>query len=88
MGGMRSVGPGGGQRRRGQHPFALILAIKLVEKITQLQHKPPLTLALIAGMSALHLSPDFFDWRWLTEGHDLVESVCIFPAFMLDTFYR
>ncbi|CAM9243087.1 unnamed protein product [Pylaiella littoralis] len=98
QGGMRDFRRGGGGRR-GNNSYALILAMKLIHQISQLRRKPPLTLALMAGMSALHLKPDLFegllavgngifDWGWLAGGFDLVRSVCLHPASMFDTFER
>ncbi|CAB1104864.1 unnamed protein product [Ectocarpus sp. CCAP 1310/34] len=98
-GGMRDYGGGGGDGRgRSRQPWALILALRLVHQISQLRHKPPLTLALMAGMSALHLKPDIFEdlfyskgvfeWSWLTGGFDHIRNVCLLPASILDTYER
>lgn len=98
-GGMRDFrGGGGGGRGRGRQPYALYLAMQLVYRISQLRHKPPLTLALMAGMCAIHLKPDLFEdlvggkgmfeWSWLTGGFDHVRSVCLYPASMLESYER
>lgn len=94
QGGMRDYGRGGG-RRGNRQPFAVILALRLLHKISQLQHKPPLTLALMAGMSALHLKPDLFQdllgsagmWSWL-RGFDNVRNLCLLPGSIVGTFER
>lgn len=96
-GGMRDFGGGGG-RGRGRQPYAIYLAMQLLYRISQLRHKPPLTLALMAGMCALHLKPDLFEdlvggkgmfqWSWLTGGFDHVRSVCLYPAAMLESYER
>lgn len=95
-GGMRDYGGGGGRRGRGRQPYAMILALRLLYQISQLQHKPPLTLALMAGMSALHLKPDIvgdlfgskgmFEWSWLTGGFDHIRDLCLLPSSILDTY--
>ncbi|CAM9230190.1 unnamed protein product [Hapterophycus canaliculatus] len=94
-GGQRDYGRGGG-RRDNRQPYALILAMQLLHQISQLQHKPPLTLAMMAGMSALHLKPDLFQdlfgssgmWSWLTGDYNHVRSVCLLPASIIGTFER
>ncbi|CAM9282021.1 unnamed protein product [Scytosiphon promiscuus] len=96
-GGMRDYGQGGG-RRGNRQPYALILAMRLLHQISQLQHKPPLTLALMAAMTAIHLKPDLFEdllgsagmfqWSWLSGGSGHVRSVCFLPASIFDTFQR
>lgn len=96
-GGMRDYGrEGGGQRNR--QPYVLMLAMRLLHQIAQLQHKPPLTLALMAGMTALHLKPDsfqdllggagMFQWSWLSGGFDHVRNVCFLPSSIIGTFER
>lgn len=97
LGGMRDFGAG---RRRGyRHPYAVILALQLIHWISNLRRKPPLTLALMAGMSVFHLKPDLlgdmlvggrgvFQWSWLSGGIDHVRSVCLLPAAVLDSYER
>lgn len=93
-GGMRNYG--GGRGRGGGQPYAIYLAMQLVYRISQLRRKPPLTMALMAGMCVIHLKPALFDslmggsgtseWSWLTGGH--VRSVCLYPASMLESYER
>ena len=100
--GLRNYGARG--RGRGGHtqPYFVLLMLRLLYKISSLQRKPPLTLALMAGMSVLHLKPYLLEavvgggggafssfagnWNWLSV--DPVRSVCLMPATMLDTFER
>ena len=42
-----------GGRRGGIDPFLLTLVLQLVQQIQQLERKPPVTLGLMVGMSAL-----------------------------------
>lgn len=93
---------GAGRRRRGHHqqPYAVILALQLVQQIANLRRKPPLTLALIAGMAVLHIRPDlvedlvggatgkFGGSSWFGGGFDLVRGACLLPASMLDAYAR
>lgn len=93
---------GAGRRGRGYHrqPYAVILALRLVQQIANLRRKPPLTLALIAGMAVLHLRPDVFEdlvggaagkfggSSWFDGGFDLVRGACLLPASMLDAYER
>lgn len=100
-------GLGAGRRGRGRgynrQPYAVILALQLVQQIANLRRKPPLTLALMAGMTVLHLKPDLFEdlvggtaaegtfgWSssWFGGGTDLVRSFCLLPASMLDAYVR
>lgn len=74
--------------RRGYDAYALILGMRLVHYISHLGRKPPLTLALMAGMSVLHLKPELFEGLFTAGGFDYVRSVCLYPAFMFDTFER
>ena len=39
-----------GGRRRGTDPYAVLLLVQLGQQIAQLERKPPVTLAVIAGM--------------------------------------
>lgn len=93
---------GGGRRGRGYHrqPYAVILAVQLVQQIANLRRKPPLTLAMIAGMTVLHLRPDVFEdlvggaavkfgrSSRFDGGFDLVQGACLLPASMLDAYAR
>eukprot|EP00903_Cladosiphon_okamuranus_P006869 g6690.t1 len=92
-GGMRDYGVGRG--RRGREPYAVYLAMRILYKISQLRRKPPLTLALMAGMCAIHLMPDLLGdlvggrrSSWFTGGIDHVQRVCLYPAAMLDSYQR
>ena len=96
-GGIRNYGEGGGRGGR-RLPLAIYLAMQLLYRISQLRRKPPLTLALMAGMCAIHLKPSLFDdvvggkgmfeWSWLVGGFDHVRSVCLYPASMLESYER
>lgn len=63
---MFGLGPAGAglrnfrtQRRGGgRQPYAVLLAVRLLHTIANLERKPPITLALMAGMSLFHLKPD------------------------------
>ena len=46
-----------GNRRRGRgiDPYIMLLAMRLLQQIQQLPYKPPVTLALMGGMTAIHL---------------------------------
>ena len=46
----------GGDRHR--NPWFIVMGLQLVQKIVNLPRKPPLTIALMAGMTALHLAPE------------------------------
>lgn len=96
---MRDFRGGGGRGGgRGRQPYAIYLAVELLYRISQLRHKPLLTLGLMAGMCALHLKPDLFEdifgakgmfqWSWLTGGFDHLRSVCLYPASMLESYER
>lgn len=50
----------GSRRDRIRNPWFVIFALNLVQKIVDLPRKPPLTLALMAGMAALYLTPEVF----------------------------
>ena len=92
-----------GARRRGRvgsrQPYFLLLVLQLLHKISNLRQKPPVTLALMAGMSALHLKPDLieamigggagaFASKWRFFSVDYVRQVCMMPAIMFETFER
>lgn len=50
---------GVGLRQRGyRHPYAVLFALRLISTIANLKKKPPLTLALVAVMTLLHVRPD------------------------------
>lgn len=98
-GGVRNYGARGHGRGGQRQPYFVFLVLQLLHRISSLPRKPPLTLALMAGMSVLHLKPDlleavtggggggaFSNWSWFTADH--MRSVCMMPATMLDTFER
>lgn len=65
---------GGGSR--GQHTL-LSLALLLAQQAAALEHKPPVTLALVAAQALFFLRPDGFEWVPGTR------SGCLIPANIL-----
>lgn len=102
-GGMHYYDTGRRRRRGARHPYAVLLALQLFQKIADLKKIPPLTLALIVAMSLLHVKSDLFQdftssgrggsrfWGWNFGGwnhYDYVHSVCLWPDAMWDTYKR
>lgn len=85
--------------RRGRHnPYALVLALRILQSIINLPRKPPITIALMGGMAMVHLRPDLwnyllpasrgaFPWEWFTEVN-LVQRVCMHPSAMVESLLR
>lgn len=74
-------------------PYAILLAVKLVEKIMDMRKKPGLTIALMIVMSVLHLRSwtavgDPYMYRGWHGQDDFLHNVCIWPGAMRDTFLR
>jgi len=78
-----------GGRRQNANFYALYLALNIIQNITQLKHKPPVTLALIALNSCIHYFPDFF--HGILPYHIAVgniRKVCLKPSEIVVAFNR
>ena len=90
---MRNYGSARGGYR---NAWFVVMVLQLVQKIADLPRKPPLTLALMAGMAALHLAPelvaDFLgagNQSWLSFGYSThIKELCLLPASMLAAYQR
>lgn len=66
---------GGGRRGRGTNPFVVIMAMRLVQQIMALPHKPPATLGLMAVNTAA-----YFGLVQLPAVNGPSQAVCLQPA--------
>ncbi|CAN0103576.1 unnamed protein product, partial [Discosporangium mesarthrocarpum] len=61
----------------------VFLALQLVGRIVNLRKKPPVTLGLMAAMTAIHLKPEIL---FLGVGGDTISRVCLKPDVIVDSF--